>query len=515
MAARGLANQFGGCAPDEAFTVALLSKIGRIALATAFPEVYDDLLVKMHGSPVQSLLEEERRVFQVDHNDLTAAMMADWRLADVFCESAGSQDAIHGRGSEGDSRVAKIARTLHLSGAMAGVLVEPKVYREDLTALLRTADALGVDADLFISSFDAAKEEWRNLGDVLSIQTREAPSLQEAHTRASRTQQRILVVDDDPSVLKLLTKYLVDAGYDVLTAANGVEALRIIQSEGCSLVITDWMLPEMDGLDLCRAIRLSETVGFVYVIVLTGRTDADSLAKAFEAGADDFLAKPCQKQELLARLKAAVRAVAAEAKLAVQQRAIHKTNAELATLNNKLQKMATTDELTGLHNRREAMRRLGEHWAAIVRDGRPLACIMLDIDHFKQCNDVHGHDVGDAVLRETARRLQRSTRAGETVFRIGGEEFVVLCPGSTAEIAAVAAERLRAAVGANQIKRGDTAVSVTISAGVAEKNNDTAKPDDLLRLADEALYAAKRKGRNRVFVHDGSESTVPQPAPLA
>ena len=169
VAARGLANQFGGCAPDEAFTVALLSKIGRIALATAFPEVYDDLLVKMHGSPVQSLLEEERRVFQLDHNDLTAAMMADWRLADVFCESAGSQDAIDGRGSEGDSRVARIARTLHLSGAMAGVLVEPRVYREDLTALMRTADALGVDADLFISSFDAAKEEWRILGDVLSI----------------------------------------------------------------------------------------------------------------------------------------------------------------------------------------------------------------------------------------------------------------------------------------------------------------------------------------------------------
>ncbi|MCH8148107.1 MAG: HDOD domain-containing protein, partial [Planctomycetes bacterium] len=248
VAARGLAKQLGGCAPDEAFTVALLCKIGHLALATAFPKAYDDLLGKMQDRPLPALLQAERETFQIDHNDLTAAMMADWRLADVFCEFVRIQDAIDDIGLKDDSRAAKIARTQRLAGAMATVLVKPKVFREDLAGLLRTADTFGLDANHFTETFDAVKEAWRNLGSVLSVQTHEAPSLQEAHTRASRTQQRILVVDDDPTALHLLSKYLIEAGYEVLTATNGVEALRIVHAERCSLVITDWMMPEMDGL---------------------------------------------------------------------------------------------------------------------------------------------------------------------------------------------------------------------------------------------------------------------------
>ena len=512
VAARGLASQFGGCAPDEAFTVGLLSKIGRIALAIALPKAYDDLLGKLHASPLPEILEAERKAFLIDHNDLTAAMMADWRLAEVFCESVRCQDSIDSMGPGNDSCAARIARTLHLAGAMAGILVEPRVYREDLAALSKTADTFGVDADIFSAAFDAAKEEWQKLGAVLSVRTRKAPSLQEAYTRASRTQQRILVVDDDAFILSMLTKYLSDAGYEVLTASTGVEALRIIHSEGCPLVITDWMMPEMDGLDLCRAIRASEGVGFAYVIMLTAQTDEDSLAKAFDAGADDYLAKPCRKQELLARLKAGVRALTSEAKVAMQQLAIHKTNAELETLNDKLQRMATTDELTGLPNRREAMARLADYWAAANRADEPLACMMLDIDHFKRCNDTHGHDVGDAVLRDTARVLKRCARAGETVFRLGGEEFVVLCPGATTETAAVGADRLRAAVEANRIEQGRVSLGVTISVGVAERSHRSSSPDDLLKLADGALYEAKRSGRNRVCVAGTGDPTVSQPA---
>lgn len=513
VAARGLANQFGGCAPDEAFTVALLGKIGRIALATTFPKAYDDLLVQMHDGPLPVLLEAEFKAFQIDHNDLTAAMMADWRLANVFCESVRSQDTIDGLGSEDDSRVAKIARMLHLAGAMACVLVEPKVYREDLAALLQTADTLGVNTDLFTAAFDAAKQEWQDLGDVLSVQTHDAPSLQEAYTRASRTQQHILVVDDDPIVLKLLTKYLSDAGYEVLTAANGVEALRIIHSQGCQLVITDWMMPEMGGLDLCRAIRSSEGVGFAYILILSGSTDDDILAEAFDAGADDFLIKPCQKQELLSRLKAGVRTLALEANLSSQQRATHRVNAELATLNDKLQKMATTDELTGLGNRREAMTRAADYWNMAKREDRPLSCMLLDIDHFKRCNDTYGHDVGDAVLKDTARVLKRSVRAGETVYRIGGEEFVVFCMGATKEMASVGAERLRAAIENNRIERGRMSLGITISVGVAERGQRTVSPDDLLKLADQALYEAKRNGRNRVCVSGTDGLAVSQHSP--
>ncbi len=515
VAARGLAKQFGGCAPDEAFTVALLSQIGRIALATAFPMEYDDLLGKVHGSSLSVLLDAERRAFQIDHNDLTVAMMADWRLADVFCEAVRCQNSIDGMRLGDDSRVARISKTLHMAGAMASVLADQKVYREDLAALLETADRFGVGADICSAAFEVAKEEWRNLGTVLSVQTHKVPSLQEAHTRASRMQQRILVVDDDTSVLRLLSKYLKDAGYEVLTATNGIEALRIIHAEGCPLVITDWMMPDMDGLELCQAIRASEGISFAYVIMLTGQCDEDSLAKAFDAGADDFLTKPCKKQELLARLKAGVRALTSETKVATQQLAIHKTNAELETLNGKLQQIATTDELTGLYNRREAMHRLEDYWAKADREGQLLACMMLDIDHFKKCNDTYGHDVGDVVLRETARTLRRNTRAGETVFRLGGEEFVVLCPSSSAKMAAVGAERLRAAVEANRIERGRMSLGITISVGVAELDHRTTGPDDLLKLTDEALYEAKRSGRNRVCVAGADKPTVSQQQPVS
>jgi len=510
VSARGLSNQLGGCAPDEAFTVALLSKIGHIALVTAYPKTYDDLLGKMQGCPRTALLEAERETFQINHNELTAAMMADWRLADVFCKSVRRQDDPDGVDSQRDSRVEQIARTLHIAGAMAGVMVDPKVRHEDLVALRRTADKLDVDPDLFNEIFEAAKEEWRALGAVLSVQTHDAPSLQDAHADEPPTHRRILVVDDDASVLRMLTKYLGDAGYSVRTATNGIEALAIIRTEGCPLVVTDWMMPEMDGLELCRAIRTSEGIGFVYVIILTGHTDEDSLAKAFDAGADDFLTKPCKKQELLSRLKAGVRTITLEAQLSSQQLAIHKTNAELATLNDKLQHMATTDALTGLPNRREAMHRLEDHWATADREGRPLACMMLDIDHFKRCNDTHGHGMGDAVLRDTAQVLKRYVRAGEGVFRIGGEEFVVLCPGATAEAALVGAQRLRAAVEASRTEQDGASLGVTISVGVAERGEATVKPDDLLKLADEALYEAKHTGRNRVCVAGSSGPVVPQ-----
>ncbi len=504
VAARNLASHFKCCAPDEAFTIALLSRVGRLAMATAFPHAYDGVLEQLGACPSAKLDELERIAIGIDQNELTAEMMREWRLADVFCESVRCQDSVDPTAPNDDSRVGKSARLLRLAGRVAFVLAEPTVYQEDLTELLAVAGDFGLQADVFADRFDSLNEEWPQVAAIFSVHARAAPSIHEAHTRATRENRRILVVDDDPSVLRLLTKYLSDAGYDVLTATQGMEALRIVHSEGCQLVITDWMMPDMDGLEFCRAIRKSESAGFVYIIVLTGEADTASLSRAFDAGADDFLTKPCKREELLARLKAGVRAVVSEAKVASQQRAIHKTNVELATLNQRLQEMATTDELTGLYNRRKAMQRLAEHWSAADRLGQPFACLIVDIDHFKRCNDTYGHDAGDAVLRETARVLEGGARAGEVVFRIGGEEFLVTCPGATAEMAAVAAERLRAAVEAKQIVHGERTLGVTISVGVAAKSSDTASPDDLLKRADEALYASKRAGRNGVSVAGGA-----------
>ena len=319
---------------------------------------------------------------------------------------------------------------------------------------------------------------------------------------------RVLLVDDDPAYRALLKKVLATGEYEVLTATNGREALRVLREEGVQLVVTDWNMPEMDGIDFCRAVRSAESVGFVYVIILTAQADKARLLEAFAAGADDFLSKPCDRQELLARLRAGLRIIELEASLAERSRLLHKVNAELAILNEKLEQMATTDELTGLFNRRQATSRLDELWALAQRYHQPLSCIMADIDHFKKFNDEHGHAAGDLVLENTAFVLKTAARETDVVCRMGGEEFLVLCPNVPASGAALCAERLRATVASRFIPYRDSELRVTISLGVAEREEGIACPDDLLKAADDALYAAKNAGRNRVQVATGVSAQV-------
>lgn len=320
-------------------------------------------------------------------------------------------------------------------------------------------------------------------------------------------QKPILIVDDDPAALQLLERHLTAAGRSVLLATNGTEALRALVTHAPPIVITDWAMPEMDGLELCRAIREHELIGFVFLIILTAHTDKDHIVAAFDAGADDYLTKPFHGKELLARLRAGERIVQLQDDVEKRTREVHRANAEMAITADKLEeanelltRLATTDELTGLLNRREAMRRLGEQWRVSDREQTPLSCIGLDIDHFKNFNDTRGHAFGDVVLKETARILKATMRAGSVVCRVGGEEFLVICPNTSAENGAKAAERLRAAVEQHRITDGSEEVGVAISLGVAERTPEMSKPDDLLKEADDALYVAKRTGRNRVCV---------------
>ena len=193
-----------------------------------------------------------------------------------------------------------------------------------------------------------------------------------------------------------------------------------------------------------------------------------------------------------------MRVICLEADLMRERRQLHKINAELVVLNRKLELMATTDDLTGLANRREAMWQLRSGWSTSVRYHQPFSCIMLDIDHFKRCNDAYGHDVGDLLLKHTGDTLQAICRAGEVVCRIGGEEFLILCPNSTGQMAATAAERYREAIATHVFRKGDLDLQITISAGVATRDDDVANCEDLLKYADQALYQAKEAGRNRV-----------------
>ncbi len=328
-------------------------------------------------------------------------------------------------------------------------------------------------------------------------------------------ERRILVVDDDPMMLRLLTKHLRGANFEVLTADNGAEAMHLMMAEGPPLVISDWSMPGMTGLELCKNIRQTEGIGFVYLIILTAHAEKERVVEALNAGANDFLAKPFHREELLARVGAGMRIVTLEADLARRTRELYKANAELAVLNLKLNKVATTDELTDLPNRREGLKRLRNLWENALHEGAPLSCIMVDIDHFKRCNDTFGHESGDRVLREVARTMEGACRRKESVCRLGGEEFLILCPGQSLEEAAATAETIRRAVQDHAVQLETGELRATISLGVAGRNERTATADDMLRLADEALYAAKRAGRNRVHVAGSRPSMPAEPATVS
>jgi len=311
---------------------------------------------------------------------------------------------------------------------------------------------------------------------------------------------RILVVDDDACMLRLLEKFLSSSGYDVLTASNGVEALQIVLRDNPQIVVSDWMMPEMNGLELCRAIRSNELAGFVYLIIVTAHNDRERLLEAFDAGADDFLSKPFDRQELLVRMRAGIRIVKLEADLARQKRDIIKRNAEMAAMNGQLERLATTDVLTGLINRRQAMVKLNELWKLSDRYDVPLSCMVFDIDHFKQFNDTYGHAVGDIVLKATANASTQAARSVDIIGRIGGEEFLVVCPNTDSDGAAILAERIRQFVEKAELLHDGQHLKVTISIGVAERRSETCSGDMLLKDADDVLYEAKESGRNCVRV---------------
>jgi len=254
----------------------------------------------------------------------------------------------------------------------------------------------------------------------------------------------------------------------------------------------------MDGLELCRRIRSRSAGRHVHFIMLTVHSEEEELTKAFDAGVDDFLAKPFNNTAMLTRLRAGLRAIALYGEISDRHQGSRQMNEQLSDLNQRLERLAITDDLTGLYNRRQAMHRLEEHWALCDRYQRSVAVVSVDIDHFKLINDACGHSAGDAVLQGVAELMRKCVRTTDMVCRIGGEEFLIILPCQTIREAEVCAQRCRADVEAHEFKHNGMTIRATISAGIAGRRPDMAQSADLLKEADNALYAAKRAGRNRI-----------------
>lgn len=302
---------------------------------------------------------------------------------------------------------------------------------------------------------------------------------------------RALVADDDTASRLLLQRMLTKWGYDVVTASEGEEAWNILTSDNPpDLAVLDWMMPGLDGVEVCRRIRALDLSSPPYLILLTSRGDKQDIATGLESGASDYVQKPFDHDELRARL--------------LVGRRFAELNSKLLETQRELQRQALTDPLTHIMNRRAILGRLTEEMARAPRQGLPLSIGVMDIDHFKLVNDRYGHAGGDSVLQKVVERSLRALRAYDALGRIGGEEFLIVMPGVGARDASIVLERIRHSVRQAAIELQGVEITVTVSIGGAVNGGEA--PEELLHLADEALYRAKGEGRDRVVMAPRKES---------
>ena len=295
---------------------------------------------------------------------------------------------------------------------------------------------------------------------------------------------RILLAEDEEMTAAALRGRLAGMGHDVAVATNGLHAWQMLQESHVPLVISDWMMPGLDGLSLCRHIRARGELPYTYFILLTARDGRADRMEGLLAGADDFLVKPIDTEELAVRLTIARRI------LSVQDR--------LERQNTLLAELASTDELTGLKNRREFLRLLEENFALAYRQSVPLSLVIFDADHFKSYNDQFGHPAGDVALRTVAEAAREVCRSHESVARYGGEEFAIMLFGASRDEAKHVAERLRSALA----ERDWPHRPITASFGIATTGVHAWTVSELVEQADRALYTSKHRGRDRITHRD-------------
>ena len=310
---------------------------------------------------------------------------------------------------------------------------------------------------------------------------------------------RILIADDHEDNVELLKARLEARGYEIIEAYDGEQALEKIKAERPDLILLDVMMPKMDGMEVARRVKADDDLPFTPIIMQTALDSTENKVEGLGAGADDYITKPINFLELEARISSLLRIKKLQNDLEHRER-------ELAEMNVRLLRIAQVDGLTGLDNRRHLEERLQEMFEHAERLNEPLSCVMCDIDHFKSVNDTYGHQAGDMVLREFAEILKSEAREIDRIGRYGGEEFVLLLPGTVLDAAVTFAERVREAVEHHTFEFENRTIRRTASFGIAGwPHPDVGHREALIKAADDALYVAKELGRNRVIRFDGNE----------
>jgi len=538
-----LARTMGTINPDEGFTCGLLAEIGGLALASVYPEKYTEVMEKWNNGPRGLLLDIEEEILSINRNQVTACLFESWGLPDFYPKAVLRKDETEWTdlGSEGTTTAdwEKLAHLLFAGNIAAEICLETGADRHwRVIDLMNFGKVFKLEDDEMVAIYDEIMAEWKRMGKVLDVLTGQVPSMatmlrtarskedngmsgvidDSGATRTVESQEivspadihfdedatiglRILVATDCKINQKIMLKKLTANGHTVTSANDGREALAMAVATEAQLIISDWELPEMNGLELCRTLRSSPQLSHIHFIIMTSNEGNEQLVEAFDAGINYYLSKPLNHQILTALLRGAAREVANREEVQRQKDELRRTNAEVSISNRALKTMALEDQLTGLPNRRAGLEALDKAWSKSKRDGESLLVMIMDIDHFKAVNDTYGHEAGDDVLKHTADAMKKAVRDYDEICRFGGEEFLVVCPGAGMEVAALVGNRIRQAVEENHVVTSEFDGGVTISIGAAILEEGIDSPKDLVKLADEALYGAKEAGRNKVCIY--------------
>lgn len=496
--------------PDELFACGLMARIGHLALATLYPDDYSRLL-QMRSD---NMLELEREHLHVDHNQLTGLILADCGIPKALAEPVHFHETPEASGFADGSRPHKLTHLFYQARRLADLGSAAADDRAGKASeLMLLGGKIGLDADQTGELVDQILVRWRDWSSLLKVPAATLPPFAELVSRSPRAganelasaKPRVLWVAHDPAVRVVLGETLQGLlGPQVQSAENGEQGLAMALQMMPQIVVVDAHMPVMDGWALCRALRATAWGQSIYLMVLSS-PDATAAQQTLDSHINDCLTAPVLASTLQIRLTAAMQYVKLLNHWEQDRAQLKQFSAELAISNRKLERYALTDLLTGLQNRRAGMDSLLQAWGASVRSGDPVTVMMIDIDSFKDVNDTWGHATGDQVLIDVAAVIRASARKEDSVCRMGGEEFFVLCRGSNLEASLHAAERLRQKVAGLKIRVEKAEVTVTISIGLAAREAGMSDLGALVNAADKALYAAKQQGRNRTCLfRDGA-----------
>ena len=499
------------CPPDESFTCGLLAGIGRLALATVFPDEYAVLL--QEGLDEAALRGAEAERFGLDHASLSAELLEDWGLPEIFHQAVRFHEVPGTAPFSAGSRAQVLTAALHFAAKVGTLLtLDPARRWERVPSLYHAAAQLGLEDHEVPPLVDSVVNQWQDWGRELRLPTKDFSDIKELLSLPPEVgledgmsalvvlPMRVALVGRNTDLLRGLADTLYAMGLAVEMAPDRDAALRLLAESRPDVLMVELPDGGEESVAILRALRAAEGGRQAYCIVLIPPQAEPSVARLMLAGAADYLLFDYTEASLLARVNAAQRVVSLQGAVRTERESVIRSSGEWARSNRRLLQEAHTDPLTQLHNRRYGMDRFAQEWSFSVHSGTALSCLMLDIDHFKRINDQHGHEVGDLVLTQAARVVERNCRKDDVVFRYGGEEFCIVSPNTGLEEAALLADRIVRGIREGAFGREGITFPVTLSIGVAARGPADADLEALMGRADKALYAAKDGGRDRLVV---------------